>query len=216
MAAQPGSAAPTPALAPAAIGWRAHSGWAQLIALAGPLAAPIVLVRRRVELADRSLPGAVQPYHAARDLGPEAGELLVARCREGSSHLARQAVCETCDELERKGYRVAACGLPQSSARPLPAFAAVLASHPLLHTAEGELFREVLATAGAELGLAIVRVKEKEILVRCAAVTGIAAPDLQRRLAELGRTLGPPWRQDEKLATLAAWLALAESASTRR
>jgi len=25
----------------------------------------------------------------------------------------------------------------------------------------------------------------------------------------MGRALGPPWRQDEKLATLAAWLALA-------
>jgi hypothetical protein len=162
------------------------------------------------------MPGSVQPFHAARDLGPEAGERLVARCREASLHLARQALRATLEELGRQGYRVAACGLLQSSARPLPAFAAVLASHPLLHTAEGELFREVLAAAGAELGISIVRVKEKELLDRCAAGTGIAAADLQRRLAELGRTLGPPWRQDEKLATLAAWLALAESGETRQ
>jgi hypothetical protein len=28
-------------------------------------------------------------------------------------------------------------------------------------------------------------------------------------LADIGRTLGPPWRQDEKYATLAGMLALA-------
>jgi hypothetical protein len=207
MAAHPRSAAPAPA--PAAIGWRAHSGWAQLIALGGPLAAPAVLARRRVELADHWMPGSVQPFHAARDLGPEAGERLVARCRQASLDLARLALREARAELGRLGYRLAACGLPQSSARPLPAFAAILASHPLLHTAEGELFREVLATAGSELGLAVVRVKEKELLDRCAAATGLAVADLQRHLADLGRTLGPPWRQDEKLATLAAWCALA-------
>jgi hypothetical protein len=215
MAAQPRSTATELPRAQAAVGWRAHSGWAQLIALAGPLVVPTVLARRRVELADRSMPGAVQPFHAARDLGPAAGEPLVARCRAASLELARQALRETRDELERLGYRLAACGLPQSSARPLPPFAAVLASHPLLHTAEGELFREVLAAAGAELGLTVVRVKEKELLDRCAAATGRAAADLQRHLADLGRTLGPPWRQDEKLATLAAWLALAESGKAR-
>jgi hypothetical protein len=215
MAAQPKFAANAPAPGPAAIGWRAHSGWAQLIALGGPLAAPIVLARRRVELADRSMPASVQPFHAARDLGPEAGERLVARCREASLGLARQALRDTREELGQQDYRVAACGVLQSSARPLPAFAAVLASHALIHTAEGELFREVLAAAGAELGLAVVRVKEKEVLDRWAAGTGLTVAEAEGRLAELGRTLGPPWRQDEKLATLAAWLALAESGATR-
>jgi hypothetical protein len=32
--------------------------------------------------------------------------------------------------------------------------------------------------------------------------------ELLRRLAELGRPLGPPWSQDEKFAALAAWLAI--------
>src|SRR5205807_1408377 len=82
MAVEPKSVKPASPPASAALGWRAHSGWASQIALGGSLAAPTVLGRRRVELADRSLPGSVQPFHAARDLGPEAGERLVARCRE--------------------------------------------------------------------------------------------------------------------------------------
>ena len=46
-------------------------------------------------------------------------------------------------------------------------------------------------------------------MARCTVELGLSADELTRRLAEFGRTLGPPWRQDEKLATLAAWLALA-------
>ena len=35
------------------------------------------------------------------------------------------------------------------------------------------------------------------------------APDaLRARIAGLGKPLGPPWGQDEKLAALAAWLVL--------
>jgi hypothetical protein len=39
----------------------------------------------------------------------------------------------------------------------------------------------------------------------------LPAVDLQQRIAGLGKSLGPLWRQDEKLASLAAWIALAES-----
>ena len=34
--------------------------------------------------------------------------------------------------------------------------------------------------------------------------------DLQQLIDGLGKSLGPPWRQDEKLASMAAWIALAE------
>jgi hypothetical protein len=40
--------------------------------------------------------------------------------------------------------------------------------------------------------------------------------DLTRRMVELGRSLGAPWSQDEKLATLVAWLALASKPSSLR
>jgi len=36
-----------------------------------------------------------------------------------------------------------------------------------------------------------------------------AAETLRRRVNEIGRPIGPPWTQDQKLACLAGWLALA-------
>jgi hypothetical protein len=74
------------------------------------------------------------------------------------------------------------------------------------------MFRDVLARAGEACALSVTGVRERELLADAAEATGLSEPDLQRRVAEMGRPLGPPWRQDEKRATLAAWLVLARRA----
>jgi hypothetical protein len=80
----------------------------------------------------------------------------------------------------------------------------------MLHTAEGEFYRSALDGASRHLGLKVVGTREKSAIELGSTMVGMTAGQLQRQLSELGRLVGPPWRQDEKLATLAAWLALAE------
>src|SRR5712692_1637375 len=196
----------------AAIGFRPHSGWSSLIAVAGPVAALHVIDRRRIELADRATPGSVQPYHFAERLELKKAERWIEECLNTSERLARDAIAVTVDKLRQQGYRVRACGLVRSSARPLPELASVLASHALIHTAEGEMFRDVLTRASAHHGFPVLGVKERELFDRCTTDLGMAQQETESRLAELGRMLGPPWRQDEKFATLVAWLALAAAA----
>ena len=196
----------------AAFGLRVHSGWAALVAVAGPRAAPAVLARRRIELVDRAVPGGSQPFHAARLLPLDAAQELLGGSLDGATRMAQDALAAAAGELRRQGHEVIACGVIQSSARPLPALAAVLASHALVHTAEGELFRDALAAAADGQGVPVLRIRERELLDRCTAQLGLDAAGVERHLAALGRRLGPPWRQDEKLATLAAWLALANFA----
>jgi hypothetical protein len=197
----------------AAIGFRPHSGWASLIAVAVPAGAPHIIERRRIELADRATPGSVQPYHAAEGLELKKAARWIEECLNMSERLAREAIAATVEKLRQQGYRIRACGLLRSSARPLPELASVLASHALIHTAEGEMFREAITRAGAYYGFPVLGVKERELFDRCTTDLGMAAREIESRLAELGRMLGPPWRQDEKFATLAAWLALAAAAA---
>ena len=92
----------------------------------------------------------------------------------------------------------------------MPELAAILQSHALIHTAEGEFFREALVQACGHCGLPVTKVKEREVWSRAAASLRLSTASLQELIAELGRPLGPPWRQDEKLASLAGWVALAE------
>jgi hypothetical protein len=198
----------------ATIGFRAHSGWAALIAIAGPLDAPRVLDRRRIELCDPHDPRAKQPYHAAEPLGFREAQELVNRCIASSQKLALRAVQSIISDLEQQGHQLAAAAILCASGRSLPDLKAVLASHALIHAAEGEMFRDVLVRASTECGLSVTKVKERELWSQSESSTGLSERKLQQHLVALGKELGPPWRHDEKYATLAAWMTLANTAHT--
>ena len=193
----------------AAIGFRSHSGWAALIVICGPLDAPRVLERRCFELCDPHNPHAKQPYHAAEPLEFPKAQKLVNDCMASSRKLALQAVKTIISDLERRGHQLVSGTILCASGRPLPDLKAILASHALIHAAEGEMFRDVLVRASTECGLRVTKVKERELLSKAESLTGFSETKLQQHLTALGKQLGPPWRQDEKFATLAAWVALA-------
>ena len=198
-----------PSIRRVALGFRAHSGWAAMVALSDPLDAPTILDRRPIEIADANLAGSKQPFHAAQPLDLTEAEKLIATCVEASVQLARKAVAAAIDDIMRKGYRVSGSGILTGSGRALPTLEKILSSHPLLHTAEGELFRNAVAAACRNSGLSVTSVKEKEVLFQSASVLGISERAIQQHLVRMGESVGPPWRQDEKLATLVAWVALA-------
>jgi hypothetical protein len=99
-------------------------------------------------------------------------------------------------------------GLLLASGRRLPELEKTLASHALIHAADGELFREALLHASKRFGLKEFTIKEKELLDGAGQVLRAKPEELMRRVTELGREFGSPWSQDEKFATFAAWLAL--------
>ncbi len=199
-------------LTSAAVGFRAHSGWAALVVLGGSPTSPTVVDRRRIEIADPKVHGSKQPFHAAEPLDLKEAEKLIQRCADSTRYLALSAVRAVLDDVRKQGYEVVSCGLLQGSGRPLPGLLAILASHPLLHTAEGEFFREALVHASERCGLVVTRVRERELLERGSAAFRLPADKLQRRIAEMGQSIGPPWAQDQKQAALVAWLALAGAA----
>jgi len=189
----------------AAVGLRAHSGWAAVVVVAGTLEEPVVLDRRRLVLADEgALPGSKQPYHAAEPKTLEKAAAFLARCEESSRSLARAALGRIVERLRDDGRSPTRCGLLLSAARALPALPATLASHALIHVADGEHFRNALAEAAGACGLEVRRVRERDV----AASLGESPARVDDYLARQPRVLGPPWAQDQKLAALAAWYAL--------
>src|SRR5262249_52563979 len=200
--------------AAAAIAFRAHSGWATLIAICGPLDAPQVLDRRRIELCDPRDSHAKQPYHAAEPLQFAKAEKLVNGCIASSQKFAFRAVQSLINDLARQGYQLVASAILCAGGRPLPDLKAILASHALIHAAEGEMFRDVLVRASTDCGISVSKIKERELLAQASASSSLPEAKLQQHLAAFGKQLGPPWRQDEKFATLAAWIALIRASSS--
>jgi hypothetical protein len=192
----------------AAVGFRVHSGWTALVALAIEKGAPVVLARERVHLVETFTYEFRQPYHTGAKLRLDEARAFVTRVRNESRRLALRAIRKVAADLRARGYRLSGCGLLLSSGRPLPKLPQILASHSLIHTADGELFREALLDATARCGLKALTIKEREVLDSASRALRVKPADLKRRIAELGRPLGSPWTQDEKLASLVAWLAL--------
>jgi hypothetical protein len=180
-----------------ALGFRAHSGWAAMVAVAGTLKAPQVRDRRRMIIADPHLPGSKQPYHAAAELPFPMAEASLRKALESSRALALDEISTSIEHLRSQGHEVVACGLLLGSGKPLPSLQAILASHPLLHTAEGQMFRDVLSWAARACNLPVTAVPEKQL-----------PPASLSAIDSLGKTIGPPWTQDQKYATLAALTAL--------
>jgi len=201
----------TPRRPPAALGLRAHSGWAALVAVGGSAASPQVLDRRRIEMADDAK--AKQPYHAAEELPVAEAAALLDRFARKARQRATAGLGAALDDIRAQGYDVVATIVLTASGRPLPELESVLASHALIHTADGEHFRDALAFGAQQHRLPVARIREKDLLARAAQAVGRPAPELQAAVTAWGKPLGPPWTQDQKLSALGAWTVLADPKS---
>ncbi len=188
-----------------AAGFAVHTGWAQLVLLAGDLRQPLVLDRRRVTLVPEDLPGAV--YHAAQGLPLDEAERLVEKVHAAVEDLA-PGVLAAVDEAASEDGRLVAVGISGGAPRDVPELTKVLSAHNLLHLAEGELYRGALWDAAADRGLPVAPLSTKHWAQDAAAALGTTADRVATRLAELRVDLGAPWRLDHKVATAAALTAL--------
>jgi hypothetical protein len=162
-----------------------------------------MLERSRIELC--APPLAKQPFHEAEPMPFDDARAYIARCAAASDALAHAAIANLAKTAAARGHALRTCGVVAASGRALPGLEKILASHPLIHAAEGEFYRDVIARAGERAKLAVARVKEHEL----ADWLGARVPAFKERIAQWGKELGAPWTADQKLAATVAWLALA-------
>jgi len=192
----------------AALGFRVHSGWTSLIALALENDQPIILARQRPHLVATFSYTFRQPYHTAEKMDLAEARTFLDQQRGESRALALTALRAAQTEVAQQGYKLTRAALLLASGRPLPELAKILASHSIIHTADGEFFREALLHACASTNLTITTIKDRELLATASTTLRRKPPALTKCIAALGKPLGSPWTQDEKFAALAAWLAL--------
>jgi hypothetical protein len=195
----------------AAVGFRVHSGWAAGVVVCLEGKRPNVLRRERMQLVKVFSYKFRQPYHTAEKLGLGRAGNFVNGVRGEAEDLACEAIRKVQVALRENGYELKRAGLLLASGRTLPELEKILASHALIHTADGDLFREALRRASGRCGLELRCSKERELVEECEKSFSVNKEELARRVKEMGRAFGAPWTQDEKMATLAGWLALGAS-----
>ena len=193
---------------PAALGIRAHSGWAAVVAVACDLDAPQIIARERVSVIDPAARGAKQPYHFAKTLSLAKAETHLALCAATARRLAAESLQQILTQASASGWKITACAILTASGRPIPALPEILASHAMIHTAEGEFFRNAFADACAQLAIRVTKFRERDLLAIASTELRLPFAKIKTHLANAGRAVGPPWSQDQKNASLAAFLLL--------
>jgi hypothetical protein len=182
------------------------TGYATAIILVGQPIAPEFLIREQVLLSNLENDDSRQPYHAGLDRGERVGAAVVAKARRDAEARATAALHNLLLAAERRGSRPRSIGLVVGSqVDPL-----TLGNlHVRAHALEGRFYREVLETAATVLGMSHILLHEKEAFESGGRMLSCRPPQLKETLARVSQAAGRPWRREEQVAALAAWVSLA-------
>ena len=182
-----------------------HIGWAEFVTIGVVDRRPMILDRRRVALIDQGAPSA--PYHHEALAMPLAeARLVVDRTRamvaERCHAVLRESVCD---------FSIGGVVLQESPLERIPDdLADVLASRHITCAADGMLYREFLATAATQLGLAVRRYPRRSNEITAAATAaGVTHATVTALLKSFGVRVGVPWRKEHQLAAASALAMLA-------
>lgn len=192
--------------ATAVLGFRPHTYWTAVVALAGPAHAPQVLERRRIVFAE-GLERFV--YHQAENMEVPRAQALIEDVRAATEANAAREIGALVADLQNEGVEVTAAVTAAGTAKLPERLEDIVAVHARMHAAEGEFYRDVVAQGCRALGLEVHRAVERDVPALVSGRLHIDAAALEVRIKEMGAALGPPWNEDYRLATQAAWSQLA-------
>jgi hypothetical protein len=173
-----------------------------------------LLDRRRIDLTDRGLP--THPHHhegswavgrylktrGARRLSLADAVTLVERVRASAARGAREGL-----EALAASVSVAIASIAIRACPKLPLTTEErIADNRAQTVADSVMYREALATAAESLGWSVHWYDREQVFREAAAALG--REDVDDVLYALGRSAGPPWRAEHKLAAAAALAAM--------
>jgi hypothetical protein len=198
-----------------ALGFRPGRGGSVLVGVALEDRDPRILLSSYLPTAAKGDRLAFEPYHLAFEMAQGAGGELpaeavaaVAEGRRRQEVLAAELLADIVRRLEDRRPDAAALLVNRAGwITDLLQYSLFDPAHPPV--AEGLAVRDALRFAIGRCGLDLVEMEEKSLPETAQIALGLSPGELEGRLKALGAAAGRPWRKEQKLACLAAWLAAA-------
>jgi hypothetical protein len=182
-----------------------------LVAVAGGIEQPEILFRGRAELDDPTGQVRRNVYQAARGMQPTEAAPLVSAAEHIAAERAATALERTAHDVSEAGVIVRSCAVVVGAFPDRARLESILASHALSHAAEGRLYQNALLQGAESRGFNAIAIPKQAIWEQGESALGAPRNELARWIDQLRSEVGPPWARDQKLAALAAWIALARS-----
>lgn len=200
----------------AGLGLRACKGGAVAVCLAPVDGQPRVVASTLLKSSVDGDRLSFEPYKVAAEMpyaapGQPSAEALAAveegRRRQGQ--LATTSLEGLLLQLEEAGCQPTVAGLLVNRAGWITDLVAYSLAWPE-HVPVAELLavRDALRLALAQRKLAVTELDEKSLPDVAAKMLDVSPGEITERTKALGSTAGKPWRKEQKLACLAAWVAV--------
>ena len=119
--------------------------------------------------------------------------------------VTKQSITKVLAHCRRNNFRVQRAGLVVGT-KIDPAL--IANPHIRAHALEGRLFRTAVVNALGRKGIDSMILTERDAYAEAAVRRKRSVVEVQGVIQSLGRSIEGPWRAEQKLAALAAWLAL--------
>jgi hypothetical protein len=200
-----------------AFGLRAHKGGAVAVGLVVEDGVPRVLLSVSLETSVEGDRLSFEPYRVAsemaRDPDGQASADAIAAVAEGrgrQAELAAKGLRDLAHRLEEAGHRPAVAALLVNRAGWITDVLDYSLAWPdHVPVAETLAVRDALRSGLMHCGIDCVELDEKSLFDGAAEVLGLSRAEIEAQLKSLGVAAGKPWRKEQKLACLAAWIAVA-------
>lgn len=199
---------------PIALGFRAGRGGAVTVAVARE--GPRVVLSTFLATASERDRLAHEPYHVAAEMVQNAPNKILAKAaaavaegRKRQDKLAAKGLDDIVRRLNGEGYKPVIAALLVNRATwiaDLLEYSLFAPEHPAV--AEGLAVRDALRFAFGESGIDVVEMDEKSLPQAALKDLHLSPAAMDTRLKKLGATAGKPWRKEQKLACLSAWIAV--------
>jgi hypothetical protein len=197
---------------PVALGFRAAKGGSTVVGVALEKREPRIVLSTHLATAAEGDRLSLEPYHVAFEIAQNAGAEAAAAVVEGRKRqdkLAAKNLNALTRQLEKTGHKPVIAALLVNRAgwiTDLLQYSLGAPEHPPV--AEGLAVRDALRFAFRKAELEIAEMDEKLLPETASKALDLSPVSIDSRIAALGATAGKPWRKEQKLACLAAWLAI--------
>jgi antitoxin component HigA of HigAB toxin-antitoxin module len=199
------------------LGFRALKGGGVVVGVAANGSDPRVVLSTFLATAAEGERLALEPYRVAAEMeqvlqGAVLAEAAaaVAEGRQRQGELAAKGLDNIVRKLREAGCEPAVAALLVNRAGWITDLLEYSLSWPEhVPVAEGLAVRDALRFAFGRVGVDVAELDEKSLPDLASKDLAMSLADLNASLKALGAAVGQPWRKEQKLACLAAWVAVA-------
>jgi hypothetical protein len=200
----------------AGIGLRAHKGGAVVVGVAVTGGVPRVVVSTVLETSAEGDRLSFEPYRIAAETarGPQGkataeAAAVVAKGRKRQEQLATSGLQGMVRQMQAAGCKPVVVALLVNRAGWITDVLEYSLAWPEhVPVAEALAVRDALRFASGQCGLAVAELDEKSLVDIATTTLGLSSTEIAATLKMLGAPRGKPWRKEQKLACLSAWIAV--------